>query len=122
MFNNGSLAFVDLEMKAAGIVNYATDLENPNFAEVARAIGLRGVRVERPSELDGALTDAFAHDGPAVIDIVTAGQELSMPPKLTLEQIKGFTLYATRTILSGRGDEIVELAKTNLRDLDGVRL
>ena len=92
VFNNGSLAFVDLEMKAAGIVNYATDLDNPNFAEVA-------------------------HAGPAVIDIVTARQELSMPPKLTLEQIKGFTLYATRTILSGRGDEILELAKTNLRAL-----
>jgi pyruvate dehydrogenase (quinone) len=75
------------------------------------------VRVERPDELDGALRDAFAHDGPAVIDIVTARQELSMPPKLTFEQIKGFTLYATRTILSGRADEIVELAKTNLRDL-----
>ncbi len=117
VFNNGSLAFVDLEMKAAGIVNYATDLDNPNFAEVARAIGLHGVRVERPSELDDALRAAFAHDGPAVIDVVTARQELSMPPKLTLEQIKGFTLYATRTILSGRGDEIVELAKTNLRDL-----
>jgi pyruvate dehydrogenase (quinone) len=117
VFNNGSLAFVDLEMKAAGIVNYATDLDNPNFAEVARAIGLHGVRVERPDELEGALRDAFVHAGPAVIDIVTARQELSMPPKLTLEQIKGFTLYATRTILSGRGDEILELAKTNLRAL-----
>jgi len=117
VFNNGSLAFVDLEMKAAGIVNFATDLDNPNFAEVARAIGLHGVRVERPDELDEALRDAFAHNGPAVIDIVTAPQELSMPPKLTFEQIKGFTLYATRTILSGRADEIVELAKTNIRDL-----
>jgi pyruvate dehydrogenase (quinone) len=117
VFNNGSLAFVDLEMKAAGIVNFATDLDNPNFAEVARAIGLHGVRVERPDELDEALRDAFAHNGPAVIDIVTAREELSMPPKLTFEQIKGFTLYATRTILSGRADEIVELAKTNIRDL-----
>ena len=104
-------------MKAAGIVNYATDLDNPNFADVARAIGLYGVRVERSDELDGALRDAFVHDGPAVIDIVTARQELSMPPKLTFEQIKGFTQYATRTILSGRASEIVELAKTNLRDL-----
>ena len=117
VFNNGSLAFVDLEMKAAGIVNYATDLDNPNFAEVARAIGLHGVRVERPDELEGALRDAFVHDGPAVIDIVTARQELSIPPKLTFEQIKGFTLYATRTILSGGGDEILELAKTNRRAL-----
>jgi pyruvate dehydrogenase (quinone) len=118
VFNNGSLAFVELEMKAAGIVNYATDLDNPNFADVARAIGLHGARVERPHELEGALRQAFAHDGPAVIDIVTARQELSIPPKLNLEQIKGFTLYATRTILSGRANEILELAKTNLRDLE----
>jgi pyruvate dehydrogenase (quinone) len=119
VFNNGALAFVDLEMKAAGIVTYATDLDNPNFADVASAIGLHGVRVERPDELDGALREAFSHDGPAVVDILTARQELSMPPKLEFEQIKGFTLYATRTILSGRGDEIVELAKTNLRALGG---
>ena len=77
------------------------------------------MRVERPDELDEALRDAFAHNGPAVIDIVTARQELSMPPKLTFEEnkLRRFTSYATRTILSGRGDEIVELAKTNLRDL-----
>ena len=117
VFNNGSLAFVELEMKAAGIVNYATDLENPSFAELARAIGLHGVRVERAGDLDVALNGVFAHDGPAVVEVLTARQELSMPPKLTLEQMKGFTLYATRTILSGRGDEIVELARTNIRDI-----
>jgi pyruvate dehydrogenase (quinone) len=117
VFDNGALSFVELEMKAAGIVNFGTGLDNPDLAEVARAVGLHGVRVERPSELEPALRDAFAHDGPAVIDVLTARQELSMPPKVTLEQIKGFTLYATRTILSGGGDEIVELARTNLRDL-----
>jgi pyruvate dehydrogenase (quinone) len=117
VFDNGALSFVELEMKAAGIVNFGTALENPDLAGVARAIGLHGVRVERPSELEPALRDAFAHDGPALIDVLTARQELSMPPKVTLEQIKGFTLYATRTILSGGGDEIVELARTNLRDL-----
>jgi len=117
VFNNGSLAFVELEMKAAGIVNYATDLENPNFADLGRAIGLHGVRVERASDLEVALNSAFAHDGPAVVEVLTARQELSMPPKLTLEQMKGFTLYATRTILSGHGDEIVELARTNIRDI-----
>jgi pyruvate dehydrogenase (quinone) len=117
VFNNGALSFVELEMKAAGIVNYGTQLDNPSFADVARSIGLHGVRVERSSELEPALREAFAHDGPAVIEVLTARQELSMPPKVTLEQLGGFTLYATRTILSGRGDEIVELAKTNLRDL-----
>ena len=117
VFNNGALAFVELEMKAAGIVNYATDLDNPDFSAIANAAGLYGVRVERSADLEGALTAAFAHDGPALVDVKTARQELSLPPKITLEQAKGFTLYATRTILSGRGDEILELARTNLRYL-----
>jgi pyruvate dehydrogenase (quinone) len=117
VFNNGALAFVELEMKAAGIVNYGTDLDNPDFAALARSIGLHGVRVETPDQLIPALREAFDHDGAAVIDVLTARHELSMPPKITAEQIKGFTLYATRTILSGRADEIVELARTNLRDL-----
>jgi pyruvate dehydrogenase (quinone) len=117
VFNNGSLAFVELEMKAAGIVNYGTELDNPNFADLARTIGLHGVRVERAVDLDAALGAAFAHDGPTLVEVLVARQELSMPPKLTLGQMKGFSLYATRTILSGRGDEIVELARTNIRDV-----
>jgi pyruvate dehydrogenase (quinone) len=117
VFNNGALSFVELEMKAAGIVNYGTELENPDFAAIARAVGLYGATVKRAEELEGALQAAFAHDGPALVDVHTARQELSMPPKITLEQAKGFTLYATRTILSGGGDEIIELAKTNLREL-----
>jgi pyruvate dehydrogenase (quinone) len=117
VFNNGALSFVELEMKAAGIVNYATGLDNPDFAGIARAAGLFGATVERADELEGALQAALAHDGPALVDVHTARQELSMPPKITLEQAKGFTLYATRTILSGGADEIVELAKTNLREL-----
>jgi pyruvate dehydrogenase (quinone) len=117
IFNNGALAFVELEMKAAGIVNFGTDLENPDFAALARSIGLCGVRVERPEDLDGALKEAFDHHGPAVVDVLTERQELSLPPKITAQQIKGFTLYATRTILSGRGNEIVALAETNMREI-----
>ncbi|MDQ1606820.1 MAG: hypothetical protein QOJ18_1187 [Microbacteriaceae bacterium] len=117
VFNNGALAFVELEMKAAGIVNWGTELDNPDFAAVATAVGLFGIRVERAADLEGALTAAFSHDGPAVVDVHTARQELSLPPKITIEQVKGFTLYATRTILSGGGQEILELARTNLRDL-----
>jgi pyruvate dehydrogenase (quinone) len=117
VFNNGALSFVELEMKAAGIVNYGTALENPDFAGIARAAGLFGTTVEQAADLEGALQAAFAHDGPALLDVHTARQELSMPPKITLEQAKGFTLYATRTILSGGADEIIELARTNLREL-----
>jgi pyruvate dehydrogenase (quinone) len=117
VLNNGALAFVELEMKADGIPTYATDLENPSFAEVARAVGLYGVRIEHPGELDEGLRAAFAHDGPAVVEVMTVRQELSIPPKITAEQAKGFTLWATRSVLSGRGDEVLEVAKTNLREL-----
>lgn len=114
VFNNSSLNFVELEMKAAGIVNYGTDLQNPNFADVAEALGMFGRRVERPGELDAALAEAFAYEGPAVVDVVTERQELSVPPSITLEQAKGFSLYAIRTVLAGRGEELLDLFTTNV--------
>jgi pyruvate dehydrogenase (quinone) len=117
VFNNGALAFVELEMKAAGIVTYGTDLDNPDFAAIATAAGLFGARVEKAEDLEPTLRAAFAHDGAALVDVHTARLELSLPPKLTYGQIKGFTLYATRTVLAGEGNELVELAKTNLRQV-----
>ncbi len=114
VFNNSSLNFVELEMKAAGIVNYGTELTNPDFAAIAQAMGVFGRRVEQPAELEQALTDAFAVSGPAVIDVVTARQELSIPPAITAEQAKGFSLYAIRTILAGRSDELLDLVTTNV--------
>jgi pyruvate dehydrogenase (quinone) len=85
---------------------------------MARSAGLFGVRVDRADELEGALKEAFCHDGPALVDVRTARHELELLPKLTYGEIKGFTLYATRTILSGGGEELIELAKTNLHELD----
>ncbi|WP_046731555.1 ubiquinone-dependent pyruvate dehydrogenase [Streptomyces humi] len=114
VFNNGSLNFVELEMKAAGIVNYATELDNPQLAEVAAAVGLWSRRVERPGDLEDALKGAFAHEGPALVEVMTARQELSVPPAVTVEQAKGFTLYAIRTVLSGRGEELLDLVTTNV--------
>lgn len=114
VFNNSSLNFVELEMKAAGIVTFGTDLVNPDFAAVAQAMGMFGRRVIEPGELERALTDAFAHDGPALVDVHTARQELSIPPAITVEQAKGFSLYAIRTILAGRADELLDLVTTNV--------
>ncbi|CAJ1501124.1 ubiquinone-dependent pyruvate dehydrogenase [[Mycobacterium] kokjensenii] len=114
VFNNSSLNFVELEMKAAGIVNFGTELANPDFGAVATALGIFGRRVERPGDLEAALSDALAYDGPAVVDVVTARQELSIPPAITAEQAKGFSLYAIRTILAGRGDELLDLVSTNV--------
>jgi pyruvate dehydrogenase (quinone) len=113
VFNNGALSFVELEMKAAGIVNFGTELENPDFAAVATALGLHGQRVSDPKDLDAALRTAFAHDGPALVEVMVARQELSLPPTITREQVKGFALWGARTVLSGRGDELIDLARTN---------
>ena len=114
VFNNSSLNFVELEMKAAGIVNFGTGLENPSFAAVAESVGITGIRVEKASELRGALTRALETEGPVLVDVVTAREELSMPPTITAAQMKGFTVWALKTVLSGRGDELLDLADTNV--------
>ncbi|HXP13472.1 MAG TPA: ubiquinone-dependent pyruvate dehydrogenase [Stellaceae bacterium] len=115
VFNNGSLGFVELEQKSTGFLPTGTDLVNPNFAAMAEAVGVKGVRIEDPKDVDERLTEALAHPGPVVVDAVVNRQELAMPPAITAEMAKGFTLYMIKAILSGRGDEIVELARTNLR-------
>ncbi|USQ99089.1 ubiquinone-dependent pyruvate dehydrogenase [Sphingomonas aerolata] len=113
VFNNGTLGFVEMEMKAAGMIETGVALDNPDFAAMARAIGLHGVRVTDPGEVKAGVREVLAHPGPALLDAVTARTELSMPPKITLEQMKGFTLYMAKAVMSGRGDSIVELGKTN---------
>lgn len=114
VFNNSSLNFVELEMKAAGIVNFGTGLENPSFAAVAESVGITGIRVEKGADLRAALTRALETDGPVLVDVVTARDELSMPPAITAAQMKGFTVWALKTVLSGRGDELLDLADTNV--------
>jgi pyruvate dehydrogenase (quinone) len=114
VFNNSALGFVELEMKAAGLVDFATGLENPNFAQLAESAGILGLRVERPEEVAPAIQQAFRHDGPVLLDVLVNRQELSMPPTITVEQAKGFSLYMLRAVLSGKGDEVIDLAKTNL--------
>jgi pyruvate dehydrogenase (quinone) len=114
IFNNGTLGFVALEMKASGFVEAGTDLQNPDFAAMARAMGIHAARVEDPGDLPAAVESMLAHDGPSVLDVVTARQELSMPPTINAEQVKGFSLWVLRAVMSGRGDEVLDLAKTNL--------
>jgi pyruvate dehydrogenase (quinone) len=114
VFNNSSLNFVELEMKAAGVVNFGTDLSNPDFGAAARAMGIWGRRVEQPADLEPAIAEALAHEGPALVDVVVARQELTIPPAISAEQAKGFTIYAIRTILAGRADELLDLVTTNV--------
>ncbi len=115
VYDNASLGFVAMEMKASGYLDTATDLKNPNFAAMANAMGVLGLRVEQSEDVAPALRRAFAHDGPVLVDVVTAKQELVIPPSIKLEQAKGFSLYMLKAIINGRGDEVIELAQTNLR-------
>ncbi len=114
VLNNGTLGFVELEMKASGFLDVGCDLKNPNFAAMAQAMGIKGVRVEHPQDLRDALTEAFSHDGPALVDVVSARQELVLPPKKTLGQVHDFGVFMLKAVLSGRADEVIDLAKVNL--------
>src|SRR5699024_12421687 len=98
-------------------VNYGTELKYTDFWRVAEAVRIQAIRVHNAKVLSKTVKAFLAHDGPALIDVEVEQQELSIPPSITAEQAKGFTLYSLRTVLSGRGDELVDLAKANLRQL-----
>ncbi|HVI88976.1 MAG TPA: ubiquinone-dependent pyruvate dehydrogenase [Dongiaceae bacterium] len=114
VFNNGALGFIELEQKSTGFLDYGTELENPNFAAMAEAVGIRGIRLEDPGEVDAGIAAALAHDGPVVVDAVVNRSELAMPPAITTEMAKGFSLYMVKAILNGRTDQVIDLARTNL--------
>ena len=114
VFNNGALGFIELEQKSTGFLPFGTELDNPNFAAMAEAIGMRGIRLEDPAQVDAGIAAALAHDGPVLVDAVVSRTELAMPPAVTAEMAKGFSLYMVKAIMSGRGDEIIDLARSNL--------
>ncbi|MDB6009445.1 MAG: ubiquinone-dependent pyruvate dehydrogenase [Gammaproteobacteria bacterium] len=113
VLNNGTLGFVELEMKANGFIDSGCDLQNPNFAAMAQAVGVKGIRVEKPQDLRSAVQEALAHDGPALVDVVSARQELIMPPTTTLDEATRFGLFMMKAVLDGRARELIDLAKVN---------
>jgi pyruvate dehydrogenase (quinone) len=114
VFNNGALGFIELEQKSTGFLNFGTEFKNPNFAAMAEAVGIKGIRLEDPGEVNDGIAAALAHDGPVLVDAVVNRAELAMPPSITVEMAKGFTLFMVKAVLSGRSDEVIDLAKTNL--------
>ena len=114
VFRNDSLSFVELEMKAGGFLDFGVELKNPDFAALARSAGLLGLKAGTAKDVRPILQQAFEHEGPALVEVAVHRQELSMPPTITLEQATGFGLFMLKAVLSGRGDEIVDLARTNL--------
>ena len=115
LLNNGTLGFVELEMKANGFLDTGCDLKNPNFAAMAEAVGIKGIRVEKPQDLQAAVREALAHDGPALVDVVSTRQELVMPPVTTFEEAHKFGLFMMKAVLDGRAGQLIDLAKVNLQ-------
>ncbi len=114
VLNNGTLGFVEMEMKATGFLDTNVDLTNPNFAEMARAMGIKGVRVEAPQDLHASVEEVLQHNGPALLDVVTARQELVMPPATTFDEAHQFGVFMLKAVLDGRAKELIDLAKVNL--------
>jgi pyruvate dehydrogenase (quinone) len=114
VLNNGTLGFVELEMKASGFLDVDCDLKNPNFAQMAEAMGIKGVRVEAPQDLRTAVQDVLSHNGPALLDVVSARQELVMPPTTTLDEAHKFGMFMIKAVLDGRAGELIDLAKVSL--------
>ncbi|AJE81045.1 pyruvate oxidase [Streptomyces albus] len=117
LFNNSALSMVELEMLVAGLPSYGTANRNPDFAAVARACGAHGVRVEKPKQLAKALKEAFAHPGPALVDVVTDPNALSIPPKISADMVTGFALSASKVVLDGGVGRMVQMARANLRNV-----
>jgi pyruvate dehydrogenase (quinone) len=114
VFNNSALGFIEIEQKSTGFLDFGTDFENPNFAAMAEATGVRGIRLEDPADVEEGVAAALAHDGPVLIDAVVSRTVLPIPPAITAEMAKGFTLYMVKAVFNGRGDDLVDLARSNL--------
>lgn len=117
LFNNHSLGMVHLEMEVAGISPFGCNLKNPNFAALAQAVGLFGVRVEDPAEVRPALKQALAFKGPALVDVVTDRNVLAMPPRATIHQAAGFALAMTKIAFEGQIDDVFDTVAANWREM-----
>lgn len=117
LFNNSTLGMVKLEMLVDGLPDFGVDVPDTNYAAIAEAMGLHARRVVEPTDLERAYRDAFAHPGPALIEVMTDPQALSLPPKITTEQVFGFATAMSKIVLNKGAGEVVSMARSNLRNL-----
>ncbi|MGO2359728.1 MAG: pyruvate dehydrogenase [Brachybacterium tyrofermentans] len=117
VFNNSSLGMVKLEMLVEGLPDYGTDHAQVDFAAIAKGVGIGSVRITDPKKLRKQLADALATPGPMLIDVVTDPDALSMPPKITAQQIRGFAQASTKIVLGGGVGKMVDMAATNIRNM-----
>jgi pyruvate dehydrogenase (quinone) len=117
VFNNSTLGMVKLEMLVDGLPDFGVDVQDVNYADVARAMGFHAVRVTDPAKIADAYREAFAHAGPSLVELITDPRALSIPPKITREQVVGFATAMSKTVLNGGAGEAVSMARSNLRNL-----
>jgi pyruvate dehydrogenase (quinone) len=117
LFNNHRLGMVQMEMEVVGLPHFGCELKNPNFAAVAQAMGLKGVRVEDPAQVRPALEQALSSSGPVLVDVVTDPNVLAMPPKATIQQAKGFALAMTKMAFTGEVEDVMDTVMANWREL-----
>lgn len=113
VFNNSALGFIELEQKSTGFLNTGTEFKNPNFAAMANAVGVLGIRIERSEDVLRGITQALDHDGPVLVDAVVNRMELAIPPKVQMEMARGFSLYMLKAVLDGRAGDLIELGRSN---------
>ncbi len=117
LFNNSSLSMVDLEMLVAGLPPHGTEYPDVDYAAIARAAGAHGVRVDDPKAVRSGLREVLDHDGPALLDVVTDPNALSVPPRITGQQLTGFALATSKMVLQGGVGRMIQLARSNLRNI-----
>jgi pyruvate dehydrogenase (quinone) len=117
LFNNASLGMVKLEMLVAGMPDFETDHRPVDFSAIARAVGMDAIRIEQPAGVRDALAEGLARKGPVLMEFVTDSNALSMPPSITADQIKGFALAASKIVLDGGVGKMIDLARSNLRNI-----
>lgn len=120
VFNNSTLGLVKLEMLVDGFPSFGVDVHGVDYAAIGAAMGFHAERVEDPQHLRAAVAAAFAHKGPALVDIVTDPRALSLPPAIAGEQVKGFALAMSKIVLTGGAAEAVAMARSNIRHLPGL--
>ncbi|WDF54197.1 thiamine pyrophosphate-dependent enzyme [Mucilaginibacter sp. KACC 22063] len=117
VFNNRSLGMVKLEMQVSGLPDAETDMENPDFAMIAQAMGIKGMTITDPEELESGLQQALDYDGPVLVNVFTNPNALAMPPKIEFDMIKGMTLSMTKLMLGGNFEEVLNTVKSSYKHL-----
>ena len=117
VFNNSTLGMVKLEMLVNGLPDFQTDVPDTNYAEIARAIGFHAERVEDASRLEAAYREAFAAPGPALVEVITDPNALSLPPAITGGQVVGFATAMSKIVLNRGIAEAFSMATSNMRNI-----